>query len=42
MKIELNDQEWELIDTIRNYKKTYPRSMELELYIEFLVDKLME
>ena len=39
---ERTEEEWELIDTIRNYKKTYPRSGELELYIEFLVDKLME
>jgi len=39
---ELSEDEWELIDTIRNYRKTYPKSGELELYIEFLVDKLME
>ena len=39
---ELTEDEWELIDTIRNYRKTYPRSGHLELYIEFLVDKLME
>ncbi len=39
---ELTDAEWELIDTIRNYRNTYPRSGDLELYIEFLVDKLME
>lgn len=39
---ELTQDEWELIDTIRNYRKTYPRSGNLELYIEFLVDRLME
>ncbi|MGB3590881.1 MAG: hypothetical protein WBA16_04280 [Nonlabens sp.] len=42
MKVEISDEEWELLDTIRNYKKTYPRSIDLELYIEYLVDKLME
>lgn len=42
MQTELTETEWELIDTIRNYKKTYPRSEELEIYIEYLVDKLME
>lgn len=39
---EITENEWELIATIRNYKKTYPRSVELELYIEFLVDKLLD
>ena len=42
MQKEITNQEWELIDTIRNYKKTYPRSVNLELYIDYLVDKLME
>ncbi|HLW31095.1 MAG TPA: hypothetical protein VKX40_02455 [Aequorivita sp.] len=42
MQTKLTETEWELISTIRNYKKTYPRSAELELYIEYLVDKLME
>ena len=42
MEQELSEEEWELIATIRNYKKTYPRSVNLELYIEYLVDKLME
>lgn len=43
MQTKLTEAEWELIiSTIRNYKKTYPRSAELELYIEYLVDKLME
>ena len=42
MQVELTEDEWELVDTIRNYKKTYPRSSNLELYIDFLVDKLME
>ena len=42
MKVELSEEEWELIDTIRNYKKTYPPSSNLELYIDYLIDKLME
>ncbi len=42
MQTELTETEWELISTIRNYKKTYPRSTGLELYIEYLVDTLME
>ncbi len=42
MKKELTEPEWELIEMIRNYKKTYPRSEQLEMYIEYLVDKLME
>lgn len=42
MKYDLNDDEWELIDTIRNYKKTYPLSIELEIYIQQLVDRLMD
>lgn len=42
MKKEVSEQEWELIDTIRNYRNTYPKSENLELYIEYLVDKLME
>ena len=42
MQTTLTEAEWELISTIRNYRKTYPRSTELELYIEYLVDKLME
>lgn len=42
MQTTLTEVEWELISTIRNYKKTYPRSTELELYIEYLLDKLME
>ena len=41
MKTELTEEEWELIDTIRNYKKTYPKSKQLEVYIDYLVDKLM-
>ncbi len=42
MKKELTDTEWELIDTIRNYRKTYPLSIHLEIFIQQLVDRLME
>ena len=42
MKEELTENEWELIDSIRNYKKIYPKSIELEIYIQMLLDKLMD
>lgn len=32
MQTKLTETEWELKSTIRNYKKTYPPSAELELY----------
>lgn len=42
MRKELTEREWELIETIRNYKKTYPPSVELEWYIMMLVDILLD
>ncbi|MDT9499114.1 hypothetical protein ACI76O_03575 [Capnocytophaga cynodegmi] len=42
MKKEITESEWELIETIRNFKKVYPPSIELELYIYTLLDKLMD
>lgn len=42
MQKQITEQEWELIEMIRNYKKTYPPSKNLEKYIEYLIDKLME
>lgn len=42
MKKELTEKEWELIETIRNFKKVYPPSVELEFYIYSLLDALME
>ena len=42
MKKELTEKEWELIETIINFKKIYPPSIELELYIYALLDKLMD
>lgn len=42
MKKEISKKEWELIDTIRNYRKVYPPSIELEIYIQQLIDELMD
>ncbi|ERI81418.1 hypothetical protein IX307_001195 [Bacteroides pyogenes] len=42
MKKEITENEWELIETIRNFKKVYPPSVELEIYIYSLLDVLME
>jgi hypothetical protein len=41
MNIELKDKEWELIQTIRNFRKMYPQSVEFEIYINHLVTELM-
>jgi hypothetical protein len=37
----MTDKEWELIQTIRNFRKMYPQSTEFELYINHLVIELM-
>lgn len=42
MKRQLPEREWELIESIRNYRKTYPPSVELEMYIMMLLDILMD
>ncbi len=39
---ELTEKEWELIEMIRNFKKVYPPSIELEIYINELLAELME
>lgn len=41
MERELSDKEWELIQTIRNFRKMYPQSVEFEIYINHLVTELM-
>lgn len=41
MEGELSDKEWELIQTIRNFRKMYPQSVEFEIYINHLVTELM-
>lgn len=40
--MELSEKEMDLIQTIRNYKNTYPRSINLELYINKLLAELMD
>lgn len=43
MEKELTEKEWELIETIRNYKKAYPNGKkELEWYIEILLNELLD
>lgn len=34
---EITETEWELIDSIRNYKNIYPKSIQLEVYIDFFI-----
>lgn len=41
MERELTDKEWELIQTIRNFRKMYPQSVEFEIYINHLLTELM-
>ena len=41
MEKQLTDKEWELVETIRNFRKMYPQSIEFELYINNLVIELM-
>jgi len=38
----LTDKEKDLIETIRNYKRTYPKPISLEDYIQQLLAELME
>lgn len=41
MEKEISDKEWELLQTIRNFRKMYPQSIEFEIYINHLVTELM-
>ena len=41
MEKDLTDKEWELIQSIRNFTKMYPQSVQFELYINHLVTELM-
>lgn len=41
MEQDLTDKEWELIQTVRNFRKMYPQSVQFELYINHLVTELM-
>ena len=43
MKIQITDKEWELIQALRNFRKSkHNRSLQLELWIDQLVDELKE
>lgn len=43
MKKDLTELEWELIQALRNYRKSYHnKSIQIELFIDELVDKLKE
>lgn len=38
----LTPKEKDLIESIRNYKKSYPKSLQLEIYINLLFAELMD
>lgn len=41
MKVELTETEWDLIQALRNYRKSYHNiSIELEYYIDMLIEIL--
>lgn len=43
MRKEITEKEWELIETLRNFKNSkHNPSIQLELYIDQLVDELKE
>lgn len=43
MKKELNEKEWELIEALRNFRNSkHNPSIQLELYIDWLVDELKD
>jgi len=43
MKKEITETEWELLEALRNYRKTkHNPSWELEIWIDQLVDELKE
>lgn len=43
MKKEITELEWELIQALRNFRKSYHnKSIQIELYIDELIDKLKE
>ena len=43
MKKEITEKEWELIEALRNYRKSmHNPSLELEYYIDDLIDSLKE
>lgn len=43
MKREISEKEWVLIQALRNFRKSYHNySIEIELYIDMLVDELKD
>lgn len=43
MKKEITEKEWELLQALRNYRKSYHNiSVELELFIDQLVEELKD
>ncbi len=43
MKKEITNKEWELLEALRNFRKSkHNPSIQLELYIDQLVDELKE
>ena len=43
MDVELTEKEWDLIESIRNYHKSYPNGKdEQEWYIEMILQELLE
>ena len=43
MKKEITEKEWELLEALRNFRKSkHNPSIQLELFIDLLVDELKE
>lgn len=43
MERKLTEKEWDLIETIRNYHKSFPNGkQELEWFIEILLNELLD
>lgn len=42
MTKQITQREWDLIETIRNYRKTYPPSVHLEKEIQDMLDILTD
>ncbi len=42
VELNLTEQEIDLIQSIRNFRKTYPKSDDLEWYIRNLLDEMLD
>ena len=42
MSKQITQRDWDLIETIRNYRKTYPTSVHLEKEIQDMLDILTD